>query len=57
MKHLAKNARLFLGTILLQNRKIVWDSVRKLAYNIPKRNISTLLLSILGWSYDKLMLW
>ena len=57
MKHLAKNARLFLGTILLQNRKIVWDSVRKLAYNIPKRNISTLLLSVLGWSYDKLMLW
>ena len=26
--------------IHVQNRKIVWDSVRKLAYDIPKRNIS-----------------
>jgi len=29
---------LFLGTIHLQSCKIVWDSVRKLAYDIPKRN-------------------
>jgi len=27
-----KGARLFLGTIHLQSCKIVWDSVRKLAY-------------------------
>jgi len=41
-KHLTKNARLFLGTIHLQHRKIQLDSVRKLAYDIPKRNFSTL---------------
>ena len=29
------------GTIHLQSCKIVWDSVLKLAYNIPKRNFST----------------
>jgi len=29
------------GTIHLQSCKIVWDSVRKLAYDIPKRNFST----------------
>jgi len=40
-KHLAKGARLFLGTIHLQTYKIVRDSVRKLAYDIPKRNFST----------------
>ena len=34
------NARLFLGTIYLQNCKIVRDSVRILAYDIPKRNHS-----------------
>ena len=33
-----KGARLFLSIIHLQNRKNVWDSVRKLAYDIPKRN-------------------
>ena len=32
----------FLGTIHLQDRKIVWDSVRKSAYDIPKRIHSTL---------------
>ena len=32
----------FLDTIHLQNCKTVWDIVRKLAYNIPKRNLSTL---------------
>ena len=31
----------FLGMIHLQSCKIVWDSVRKLAYDIPKRNVST----------------
>jgi len=40
-KHPAKGARLFLGTIHLQTYKIVRDSVRKLAYDIPKRNFST----------------
>jgi len=29
-------------TIRLQNRKIVWDSVRKLADDIPRINLSTL---------------
>jgi len=33
--------RLFLGMIHLQNCKIVRDSVRKLAYDIPKRSFST----------------
>jgi len=37
-EHLTKDARLFLGTIPLQNR----NSVRKLAYDIPKRNLSGL---------------
>ena len=40
-KHPTKGARLFLGTIHLQSCKIVRDSVRKLAYDIPKRNFST----------------
>ena len=40
-KHPTKGARFFLGTIHLQTCKIVLDSVRKLAYNIPKRNFST----------------
>ena len=31
----------FKGTIHLQSCKIVWGSVRKLAYDIPKRNFST----------------
>jgi len=31
----------FIGMIHVQNRKIVWDSVRKLAYDIPKTNFST----------------
>jgi len=41
-KHPTKDARLFLGTIHLQSCKIVWDSVRKLAYDIPKRNFNTI---------------
>ena len=40
-KHLTKNARIFLSMIHLQNHKIVGDSVRILAYDIPKRNLST----------------
>jgi len=32
----------FLGMIYMQNLKIVGDSVRMLAYDIPKRNLSTL---------------
>jgi len=39
-KHPTKGARLLLGTINLQSCKIVWDSVRKLAYNISKRIFS-----------------
>jgi len=35
-------SRLFLGTIQLQNREIVLDSVRKLAYDISTKNLSTL---------------
>jgi len=34
--------RLFLGAIHLQNRKIISESIRKLAYDIPKINLSTL---------------
>jgi len=34
--------RLFLGMIRLRNCKIVLDSVPKLAYDIPKKNLSTL---------------
>jgi len=37
-----KDARLFLGKIHLQNHNIVRDSVRKLAYDILKRNLTTL---------------
>ena len=40
-KRPTKGARLFLGTIHLQSCKIVWDSIRKLAYDIPKINFST----------------
>ena len=52
-------SRLFLGTIQLQNREIVLDSVRKLAYDISTRNLSTLWVTIVSRSYDKLnvMLW
>jgi len=40
-KHPTKGTRFFLGTIHLQTCKIVLDSVRKLAYDIPKRNLGT----------------
>ena len=39
--HPTKGARFFLGAIHLQSCKIVLDSVRKLAYDIRKRNFST----------------
>ena len=35
------NGNLFIGKIHVQNRNIVGDSVRKLAYDIPERNFST----------------
>jgi len=41
-KHHTKNARVFLVTICMQNRMIVRDGVRKLAYDIPERNLSAL---------------
>jgi len=41
-KNLSKNARLFLDTIYLQNRKIVGDNVSILACDIPNRNLGTL---------------
>jgi len=37
----AMNGKLFMGTIHVQNRNIVGDSVRKLAYDIPDGNFST----------------
>jgi len=39
-KHPTKGARFLLGTIHLQTCKIVLDSVRKLAYDIPKKNLA-----------------
>jgi len=41
MIHLTMNGKLFIGEIHVQNRNIVVDSVRKLAYDIPERNFST----------------
>ena len=40
-KHLTINGKLFIGKIHVQNRNIVRDSVRKLAYDILERNFST----------------
>ena len=40
--HLTEIARIFLRTIYLRKRKIVGDSVCNLAYNISKKNLSTL---------------
>ena len=34
---LQKTLSFFLGTIYLQYRKIVWDSVHKLSYDIPEK--------------------
>ena len=39
-KHLTKNAMLILGKTYWQNHKTVEDNVRKLAYDIPRRNLS-----------------
>ena len=36
------NGKLVIGEIRVQNRNIVGDSARKLAYDIPERNFSTL---------------
>ena len=38
----------------MQNRKIVWDSVRELAYDIPNRDFDTLYVTIISRSYNKL---
>jgi len=51
-----KDARLYLGMNHLQNRKIVYDSVHKLTYNILKRNLCTQKVTIASRSYDKLMI-
>jgi len=37
-----KERKAFPGTIHLDSRKIVWDSVRKLSGNIPSKELSTL---------------
>jgi len=48
------NGKLFIAKIHVQNRNIVGDSVRKLAYDNPGRNFSTFQVTILSRSYDKL---
>ena len=45
-----------MGTNRSQNRKLVRDSVRKLAYDFPKRNLSTPQVTVVSLSYDKLMI-
>jgi len=40
------NEQLFIGKIHVQNRDIVGDSVRKLAYDIPERYFSTFQVTI-----------
>ena len=40
-RHLTMNGKLFVGKTHVQNRNIVGDSVRKLAYDIPEKNFST----------------
>ena len=53
------NGNLFIGKIHVENRNIVRDSVRKLAYDIPERNFSTLShysKSILRQTYDNRMI-
>ena len=47
------NERLFIGTIHVQNRNVVGDSVRKLAYDIPKINFATFKVNFVSRSYDK----
>jgi len=48
------NEKLFIGKIHVQNRNIVGDSVRKLAYDILERNLITFQVTIVSRSYDKL---
>jgi len=48
------NEKLFIGKIYVQNRNIVGDSVRKLAYDIPEKNFSTFQVTIVSRYYDKL---
>jgi len=50
----AKGARLFSGTVRLQNRKIARDTVRKFVYDIPKKNISTSQVTVVSRLCDKL---
>jgi len=38
----------------MQNRKIVGDIVRELAYDIPKRNLTTSEVTFVSRPYDKL---
>jgi len=47
------NGKLFMGKIHVQNRNIVGDSVRKLAYDVPERNFSTFEITVVSRSYDK----
>jgi len=46
--------KLFFCTIHLQNRKVVGGSVRKFTYRIHEKNFSTLLVTIISRSYDKI---
>jgi len=48
------NGKVFMGKIHVQNRNIVGDSVRKLAYDVPERNFSTFEITVVSRSYDKL---
>ena len=55
-KYLTEDVKLSLGTIRLKNRKIVWDNVCKLAYDIFNRNLITFFVSVISVSFDKLEL-
>ena len=48
------NGKLIMGKIHVQNRNIVGDSVRKLAFDVPERNFSTFEITVVSRSYDKL---
>jgi len=48
------NGKFFIGKIHVQNRNIVGDNVRKLADDIPERNFSTFLVTVVSRCYDKL---
>ena len=55
-KYLTEDAKLSLGTIRLKNRKIVWDNVCKLAYDILNRNLISFFVSVISVSFAKLKL-